>query len=360
MEQRKNRLPEISVMSVMLCLLVIFIHVSSAPITGFNKTGFRFAVVFIPWRLSAFVVQGFIFLSAVRLFLSHPEGLRYRSFYLGRLTRIILPYVVWNLIYYVFFVIKGYFPFSLTALLGYVVSGELVSPFYFVVAIAQFYALAPLWFLMVRHRSSLLMLCISAVVTLLSFLFLPKLLSHLFHGYVFAYNDRVFTTYLLYWIAGCYVGANYEKARSFLVKRCQTIVVLFVVVATAEGLISYTAFSGRKMFTWLELLHFFYCVTAVLFTFTVLAQVYTRRTVRTRLVLKIDQASYSIYLSHCLVIFLVNDIMKLFGLTDLTLAYGLRIITVYTVTLTCCILWNKAYRHIFLDKSRTKAPVKSR
>ena len=64
--QRKN---ELSSMNIVFCLLVIFIHVSSAPVTGLSKESWQYAVFFVPWRLSAFVVQGFIFLSGLKMFL---------------------------------------------------------------------------------------------------------------------------------------------------------------------------------------------------------------------------------------------------------------------------------------------------
>ena len=107
-------------------MLVIFIHVSSTPITALNKSGLEFAAVFLPWRFSSFVVQGFIFLSALRMFLGKNSGINYRKFYSNRLIRIVVPYIAWNLIYYLYFVLKGYFPFSLSRS-AFISSGETLS-----------------------------------------------------------------------------------------------------------------------------------------------------------------------------------------------------------------------------------------
>jgi fucose 4-O-acetylase-like acetyltransferase len=140
-----KRKDELSYLNILFCLLVIFVHVSSNPITTLSKSSWQYAVVFFPWRLSAFVVQGFLFLSGLKLFLNHPNGFNYKSLYSSRLKSILIPYIIWNVIYYIYFVRKCYFGFDLKDLLVYMCNGTLVSPFYFVVILFQFYILAPLW-----------------------------------------------------------------------------------------------------------------------------------------------------------------------------------------------------------------------
>ena len=61
----KKRLAELSYLNLLLCLLVIFIHVSAEPVSRLNRDSLQYLVVVVPWRLSAFVVQGFFFLSGV-------------------------------------------------------------------------------------------------------------------------------------------------------------------------------------------------------------------------------------------------------------------------------------------------------
>ena len=74
----RNR--EISFVNVVLCLLVMWIHICSVAVTGLPKENISFFGVYVPWRLSAFVVQGFIFLSALKYF--RKEG----AFSLGKNT----------------------------------------------------------------------------------------------------------------------------------------------------------------------------------------------------------------------------------------------------------------------------------
>ena len=101
MTQRKQ---ELSLLNIVLCMLVIYIHVSSVPVSQLQKGSWQFAVIVILWRLSAFVVPGFIFLSGLKLFLNKSQHIAYGNFYLRRLMTIVIPYILWVVIYYLYFV----------------------------------------------------------------------------------------------------------------------------------------------------------------------------------------------------------------------------------------------------------------
>lgn len=341
MEHIKNRKQEISALNVFLCMLVIFIHVSSTPVTTFDKSSIQFAVVFLLWRYANFAVQGFIFLGGLRLFLSKQDGIDYKNFYINRFSKIVLPYVLWNVIYYFAFIIQGYFTFSFRDLFLYLLRGDLISPFYFIVVIVQFYALTPLWRLIVRKINIIAALIISGVITLLLGQFLPAIISSVFPGLSFRYNDRVFTTYLVYWIAGCYAGAHYDTAKEWVNKYRLSISVIFTLVLLAEGGLGYIHFSGIKPLIWLENVHILYCISAVVFVFMVFSLLLQNRTIKHRLFIEIDRVTYLIFLTHCLVIFITNNMMARFGITSISMAYIIRILSVYSITIAACVIWNK-------------------
>lgn len=343
MSQVEGRRPEIAAMNVFLCLLVVFIHVSSTPVTTYDKSSIQFAAVFMAWRFSSFAVQGFIFLSGLRLFLTKSGGVDYGKFYLGRLTKIVLPYVVWNVIYYLFFVLAGYFSFSLPELGSYILKGSLVSHFYFIVIIVQFYALAPLWFAVVgKIRRTAAVLAASAAVTLFLGQFLPDILTLAFPDFAFAYNDRVLTTYLFYWVAGCVVGANYEKAREWLSGKRRLISAAFFLTGAADIASGYVSFSGLRHFSWLENVHFFYCASAVVFFFTLFSERYRSKEMTSALARRIDGVTYQVYLCHCLIIFIVDGFLRRLGVYSITLSYLIRGAVVYTAAFGMCILWKAA------------------
>ena len=79
----------------------------------------------------------------------------------------------------------------------------------------------------------------------------------------FLFNDRVLTTYLFYWLAGCFVGAQYEKARDWFYKNKNLVLLVFVLLTIAEEILSYIHFSGLRYINWLENIHFMFCVSAL-------------------------------------------------------------------------------------------------
>lgn len=347
MERINKRNPEISALNVFLCLLVIFIHVSSAPVTWYEKDSLQFAVVFAMWRSANFAVQGFIFLAGVRFFLSKRDIIDYRRFYIGRFVKIIIPYIVWNVIFYLWFLSKGNILFPIQEFPLHIIRGDLVSPFYFVVVIVQFYALAPLWRLIIKKSNMLATLIISAVITLILGQYLPRLLTLVFPEFSFKLNDRVLTTYLIYWIGGCYVGKYYDKAKAWVKKIRNPIIILFVLLLLTEVILSYISFSGIFYLRWLEYIHFLYCICAVLFFFMLFSLIYENRSIKNRLIIAVDRTTYLIFLMHCLVIFMINDVMVNMQITSITLAYIIRIITVYPIAIIGCILWDKFKTRLF-------------
>jgi peptidoglycan/LPS O-acetylase OafA/YrhL len=333
---------EISFLNVLFCLLVIFAHVTANPISTLQKDSWQYAVVFFPWRSSVFVVQGFIFLSGLKLFINNKNGINYRKFYGSRFTKIVVPYLIWNIVYYAYFIREGYFSFSLADLLKYIMSGALAGPFYSIIIIVQFYALAPLWQKMIRKVDPILPLVFSAVITLFLGQNLSRIISLFNSDYVFQYSDRVFTTYLFCWIAGCYAGARYEEAKRMIKANKAFITAVFIIFAVADEILSYISISGIRYLPWLEDIHYCYCISAVLFFFTLFSVIAERKERACKLVLEIDKATYYIFLSHALVINIVNNAMRDMGVKSVSATYIIRIITVYPITIGLCILWNKS------------------
>ena len=171
MRERKG---ELSVLNVILALLVIFIHISSNPVSVLDKTQLPYMIVLTLWRLSQFVVQGFIFLSGLKMFLNKGDDFNYKKFYVSRFKNIVIPYILWVIIYYVYFWHHGYFlpdQNHASELAKYVLKGNLVSHFYFVVTIVQFYALAPVWVFVARKTKPVLSIAASLVITVIFAMF---------------------------------------------------------------------------------------------------------------------------------------------------------------------------------------------
>lgn len=328
--QRKN---ELSFLNIVFCLLVIFIHVSSAPVTGLIKDSWQYAAIVVPWRLSAFVVQGFIFLSGLKMFLKEDTK-GYIGYCKNKFTKIVFPYILAVVLFYAYFVWRNYFPFSIKDLLGYIAKGDLVSHFYFVIAIVQFYLLRPLWSFMVNKISPKIAIPASIVI-----MFLCK------YGFsFFQYNDRVFTTYLTYWVMGCYAGKHYERLLGHIKKYKLAYISGFVIVAVIEAVVCYTQFvyGGMK---YLEELHFVYCISAILGTSGVATSV-ADRIMNLKLFRKIDNASYYIYLIHPLFIFITDGLLAEYRVIDIADGFIIRSVITYTLSILISVAYMEAKKRI--------------
>ncbi|MDR2751796.1 MAG: acyltransferase, partial [Clostridiales bacterium] len=143
--ERKEKKICISLMELVLCLLVIYIHAASDAVTNYSKSSIFTLALFSGQKIAFFAMSGFLFTSALKLAMGNStERQPYQKYMLARIKRAIPGYLFWVLAFYLYFVyVLKYFPFSWGKLAGYLLKGNLVSHFYFVPIILQFYLLAP-------------------------------------------------------------------------------------------------------------------------------------------------------------------------------------------------------------------------
>lgn len=299
MEKRK----EIDLVNVILCLLVMLIHILSKAVSALDRTSLQFAAVFIPSRLSSFVVQGFIFLSSLKYFMKISESeFNYGRFLVSRIKTIIVPYIIWNIIYYFALMKLGYFIFNPLEIIKYIFTGNMISHFYFVVVIAQFYILMPLWIKLVNNISGKILIPVSLIL-MISF--------GQYWGTSFQYNDRIFLKYIFYWICGCYAGLNYNKVINFIKNKKIIITVIFIITACVDSVLTWFNMAGFANIRGLENIHIVYCTLAIIFIFTV-SLWKSNKIVDRKIFGVINRQSYNIYLSHCLILYYADWFASLY------------------------------------------------
>lgn len=331
---------ELSFLNVFFCILVVLIHVLSAPVTQLERESLQYALVFFPWRLSAFVVQGFIFLSGVKMALGFAKPIKHIKYLKSRFLGIVIPYIIWVFVFYIYFVSRNYFEFSLIDLTGYILRGDLVSHFYFVIIIAQFYFLRPVWKIMTERIKFPIALLVTITIMILSKLFLTTVLGR--------YIDRIFTTYLIFWVCGCYMGANYECFKEKISKNIRVITVVFFIAVIFETVFGFIHFTAKQI-SCIETIHWTYCICSVLFC-VVISFCLGKRLMGCRLLKEIDDASYYIYLVHPLFLFLINEKMAEIGLNSIRMALVIRTVFVYVGSVASCIIYTKIKRKRYKGK----------
>lgn len=331
-----TRKKELSLLNLLFCILVVLIHCLSQPVSVLDHSSWQYALVLCVQRLAFVSVPGFFFLSGLKLTLFADRHRSLMKYWLGRVRTILLPYILAVTIYYLYFWTHHYFPFSLADFGGYLVRGDLSSHFYFVVTLVQFMVLTPLFLWLARRFDPVVLLPFALGLTWLSSLYLQAILTSAVPGVTFPYGDRVFLSYLIYYLAGCCAGQSYSKFLALLERNAPLIAVLAVLFAAWDGVASWLGFSGRREIPYLELVHTLYILSAILLLFLLAAR---DRAPLSRLWAAVDRASYLIYLYHCLVIVIFNDQVIRLNLSSVATELVLRLLVVYPVTIGGALLW---------------------
>ncbi len=323
---RKN---ELSLANILCCLIVIFIHVNSEALLDLNKGSVWYAASYMLWQASSFVVYAFIFLSGIKQFLK--KDINIADFYKKRLTKIVIPYVLWVLIYYAYDIIMGISVFDIKTLIYYLYSGDYIGHFYFVITIIQFYLLMPLWIKLYQKVNPVLMIIISFIISAFSWKILPGI-TH------FRFFDRIFTTYLVFWTLGAYIGMNYEKAKETIKRYSKYIYVLFALsLVGAVGYLYITHINHIHMW-FAEYIMMTYRIIAVLFLFAI-SLTRINKICEIKFMKILDRSSYNIYLSHLLVqkhaVYLINA----FAIWRISHRMFVRSASVYVISIAACMLY---------------------
>ena len=349
----KRRLPELTYMNVLFTLMVISVHILSEAVTTLDRQSVQYFAVYTPWKLFQFVTQGFVFLSGVKLFISSRTGTG--RFYLGRLKRVVLPYVLWVAVYYAYFVQIGYFGFDFLQLIRYIFVGDLSAQFYFVIIICQFYLITPLISRLLKDSTGVPELLYSLFISLILGQYLPQIIALFEPEYFFNYNDRLFTTYLFYFVAGCAAGKNYEKFKEMLIKSRNAIYVMFLLFAAANLTLSYLTASARIYIGWCDTLHFAYCVSAILFFMAFFTELTKKHERVPALLKKTDASSYMLYLSHVLVLLIIRrNVLDRAKVSDAGARLAVTVVLTAAFVLISVYVWEffkkNTYNYVFKAK----------
>lgn len=346
----KKKRDELSLCNAVFCLLVIFIHISAEPVTLYDKQSILYITTLSLWRLSSFVVQGFIFLSGVKLFLNYtPNGFSYKKFFLSRLKRVVIPYVMAACLFYAYFLATNTMEITLPGFLRHLFVGDLTSHFYFVIIICQFYLLMPLWRAMARYANPLIALVTSLVVMMIWKQYLPELLQVIFGIPEFQHNSRLFTSYVFYFILGVFCGLHYNQFTEMLRQQKKAVIIGWIVTSLINCIFIYWNSTGKYYAQWLDSFHILYCFFSIMLSLIAADRLSGARIYREKLLsfsTLMDKASYYIYLVHPLFIFVTDWVMRRAGISSISLRYLLRFIVVYALSMGLCFLWKIRGRKI--------------
>jgi len=322
--------------------MVLFSHCAGHPITHLRTDSWQYAVMILLQRLSYVSVYGFFLLSGVKLTLPRSRPIQWSKWWGSRVKTLLLPYLAANVIYYSFYCwgIRWYTP-SLKAFLSYLLHGNLVSPFYFLIVMFQFTLLAPLLKKTAERIHPAVALPAALVISWCSELYLSRLVAMVIPGYYYPWSDRTVTTYLVYYLAGCYIGKSYEGFVSWLKKRSVFITLLFGLTAGTNLFLFYRLKVLGVDSPLVPYAHLLYLSAAILFCF-LLAALLDRPL--PRLPARVEQAGFLIYLYHSILITALEWLAGRLSITDVGLLFCIRVPLIYIGTPILCILWQELVR----------------
>ncbi len=332
--------------NVVMCLLVVFIHVSSEPVDFLLKDSWQYVTVATAVHLGGFAVPGFIFLSGLKSFLHHGDTIDYLQFYKRRFITVMVPYLLWFCVYCIYFYIHNDIVMDVGALAKSFFLGTLVSPFYFVVVIAEFYMLMPLWRWWLKRSRPFTALFMAFVLMMVS-KSLPQLLSAAFPAWHFPPQNVLFSSFLVFWVGGCLAGKYYELFFRGLFRDARKLLFLFPALAAIDTVLWLSSAEVTIPIFWLNLARMSYCALAICVLLFVAKTYQTWSFLGSNFFKRLDRAAYLIFLSHSLVIFMVNRFLDNYAVAALGPRYLIRVMVTYSVTVALCVAWQRLKERLF-------------
>lgn len=343
-----KRKQEISVLNVLFCLFVIMIHILSYPVGVYGPSNpatnniVLHDLVMIPQRLISFVVQGFVLLSGVKLFLKGRENTGYFKHIAKRIVSIVVPYLICNAVYYIYYINVYRYPLDMGFILEHLIYGSLVYHLYFIPLILQFDLLLPLWRFVVNKWSPVIVIPAVLFGSSVFEYSMPALVQVFTKEPVTLMNDRLFTTYLSFWLIGCYIGKYYKEFCELVKKNYGLISLNFVLSAAALAFYSHFAYNWLAAIPVMNQIQYFYAISAIIFLFATARKMPEDLFYRLPLLPTVDKLSYSIYLWHVLVLIAVDRfVIEKYTVLNQGLAFVIRLVSVYTVTILLTYLMAK-------------------
>lgn len=367
----KRKITEISVFEFFLCMFVILIHLlsegvdGSMYVEGYPKWSVMSIIFYSVTRLTTFAVPAFIFTSALKLFYKYGDSkFHYFRFLWGRFRKIYVPYLIAVAVYYLVFCFLLHFeeftPFRLKKLLECIITSDISAQFYFVLLIIQFYLLMPLWMLISKNKSftfTSVMILLAFGITIASRMWFPTLDAEKF-GYIAQIftMHKTFTSYLIFWILGMYVGLYYDSFARLMDHSKPLIYAGWFLLAITHCVLSYMEFGGLIRYTLEPFIVVFFCFFSMFGFYTYAKNLTFALESRGKgFLTSISGASYDIYLIHCLIITVMFRILYRLDVTDIFARFAYNALVTYILSIVFCVLWTTIHQNYKSMHNRNSA-----
>ncbi|USG68217.1 acyltransferase [Brevibacillus ruminantium] len=328
---QKERIAELDYLRSFAFLAVVYQHVIGIYIRKpgvSEETSFLFGMLF---HLMKFAVPAFVFVTGLVLFYNYYERLAYPRFIQKRFTEIIIPYLIWSLVYMVWHHdLTGWNLHTFMLVLKKWLTGTSSYHLWFVVMIFQFYLLYPVYRQLFRWaiqffrgkvgRWGIIGAAALAYTALMWFSarYLPanafRFEISWLDAYLIKFRDRNFLYYSFYFLMGGLAAFALPKFRVLLQRSWLS---LFTAFGIMYGYIGYelVKYSGGlpvnlNVATTLKPSMFFYTVIQLLILYLLVLWVNTSKAHWKKALSLLGHYSYGAYLIHALVLTYVMKLLN--------------------------------------------------
>ena len=285
---KKDKLYELDYMRFIACFAVMVVHITA---TGaeYIHGSFPYILMLLINRSLKFTTPVFIFLSGVTSFYSYSyknNKLKYFDFLKKRLSKVLIAYFIWCIIYYAAYIRMGYYVMDIKFLIKGILQGTMSYHLYFVIIIVQMYIAGPIFYFILKNaKKKIPILIFAGLITYLSAEFIR-----------FDLSDRLFLKYMVFYMLGIFVTMEYNNYLTWIKKNKMLIISGYMII----GIIYTVASYYNSVFT--TLIWFIFSSISILFVYSVgllmedkLKNIYS-------FIKVFGQSSYYIYLMHPLIL----------------------------------------------------------
>ncbi|MHB8100981.1 MAG: acyltransferase [Methanosarcina sp.] len=339
----QNWFAEIDYLRAIAIISVLIIHTTDDTIAVKKLTGLTFSLIYLE-ELARFAVPMFIFISGFVLYNKYKSDLPMREFYTKRFMVILLPYLIFSVIYYIVNAHLGFLPtLTLNSLIISIVNFNAAGHFWYIKLILTFYIFYPAiitYYEIIKERFG---------IYTLTALFLSILIIYLFGSLASPLNFTLNPpfTFLIYFLFGVYVNDNYERISRNLERISLKKVILLNVLIISLPFISMFIYIDSRFGThFTNSIPYYSLLTLIsthilhifIFIFCLYLTLYYKPKIG--ILQKIGEYSYGIYLVHAIFHnFFIIDIFPQLSISPTSLTYYIVLFTVmlapsyYTVKL---------------------------
>lgn len=336
MSEEKVRIRELDYFRVIACFSVIMIHISAIGIVNYLPTSNHYKTIIVINRIFFYAVPAFIFLSGITSsYKPIDKDFNYFNFLKRKISKILIPYLIWNIIYYAIILIINNWSIDIVFFLEKFVTGDMYYHLYFIVIIVQLYLLTPVFNYIFEKFDKRYILIVTALITIISTVKLK-----------FIYSDRIFLKYVFFYVLGIYAAKEYS---TFVkkVKQYKWISFVFYIILT----IIFSILFYYKNYTLMDYIWVPYSVVSIIFLYNISIYLKKHGTKIYEVVKRISMSSLYIYLMHPLILDVSKKIALMIGIQSITLQLIFYVVLVTASSTIISVVYTK-YKEKFMNSLR--------